>query len=521
MKKQTSKKVAFWGCGGEGVYHALLYFYYQKIKCVGYDLNKTKYTKKIEELKVEFLNNNPTDFIDIKQVIYSTAVPKLIVDNAKANNKNTKFVSLDIFYKNLVKDFENNNLNKLQIQAFKKSKIAPLFFINTKNSIFIGVTGTNGKTTTCEMLYNCLQKANKKVCLISTLSAKINKKSIKTGLHTTTPSNKQLASLIKNGQKQGCKYFVIEVTSHGLDMQRLAGLKFDLAVYTNVTREHLDFHKTYANYLKAKSLLITKHLKPTGKTILNKDDKKSFAFLSKIFKNYKTYGTKKGTDYQALNINLKSGKMQFLWEDLQIKLGILGDYNLYNALATISALNELKVSKKSIVNGLKSTTKVAGRMQLLQSKPFNVIVDFAHTPDALEKALKYTQTITKGRLIVVFGCAGGRDAQKRKQMGKIASKWANITILTAEDPRYESLKNINDQIESGFKKGKTSKLIRFDNNNTNVMVRKQAIKKALELAKMHDTVIICGKGHEESMNFKGIEYKWSDITEIKKLLKTI
>lgn len=519
--KTNVEKVVFWGCGGEGVYYALRYFFYLEKNCIGYDLNKTKYTEKIESLGINVNQTNPEKLKDIDLVIYSNAIPKKIVDGVMDKNKKVTFLDLGSFYSGIISEYEKGKLSSEEVKAYKKSNMAPLYNLNIKDEVFIGVTGTNGKTTTCEMLYSIFKTGGFKTCLVSTISAKIEDKQIKTGLHTTTPSGLELFKIIKKGQKEGCKYFIIETTSHGLAMKRLAGLKFDYAVFTNVTKEHLDYHKTYKNYLEAKSKLITENLKESGITILNKDDKNSFKFLKSVSKNYITYSTKQAADYKATEIYEKNNGVDFKCNSNQYELKIFGTYNVSNALACIAVSNLQNIEYKQIKNGLKNVKQVKGRMHVILNKPFKVVVDFAHTPDALLKALTWAKNNTKNNVICIFGCAGGRDVDKRKEMGKIAGSIADKVILTAEDPRYESLKDINDQIQSGFNKNNLNKIIRFDDDTKNVKVRKDAIKKGIEIAQKGDIVIICGKGHEESLNFGGKEYKWNDIDQTTKLTKNL
>lgn len=513
--------IVFWGCGGEGVYCAAKYFYYQGKACVGYDLNQTKYTKKLEKLGIKVFKKNPKKLKNIELVVYSNAIPLKVVEEISKINPSIKFVDLGTFYNQTINDFESRKLSFSQIKAFKKSGIAPLYNLKLNgNEVFIGITGTNGKTTTCEILYSIFKNAGYKTCLVSTISAKIDDKQLKTGLHTTTPSGMELYKLIKKGKKAGCKYYIIEATSQGLAMKRLAGLKFDYAVFTNVTNEHLDYHKTYKNYLKAKSKLITENLKNNGSVILNVDDKGSYKYLVNIAKNFVTYGINKKASFIGSNITENRG-VSFTCNKNTYKLNIFGTYNVYNALACIAVANLEKIGTVKIQQGFSKVKQVKGRLQVIKNSPFKVVIDFAHTPDALEKALIWAKNNTKNRVLCVFGCAGGRDVKKRKEMGKIASILSDKVIITAEDPRYEKLRDINDQIQSGFNKDNLNKLIRFDDDSKNVKTRKDAIKKALSIAKKGDTVIICGKGHEKSMNFGGKEYRWSDIEQTSKLIRKL
>ena len=521
VKNNKLNRIAFWGCGGEGIYYVAKYFYYQNKFCVGYDLKQTKYTKRLEKLGIKVINKNPKKLRNIDLVVYSNAIPLKVVEGVLKINPGVKFVDLGTFYNQTVNDFESKKLPTFEVKAFKKSGIAPLYNLKLNcDEVFIGVTGTNGKTTTCEILYSIFKNAGYKTCLVSTISAKIGDKQLKTGLHTTTPSGTKLYKIIKKGKKSECKYYIIETTSQGLAMKRLAGLKFDYAVFTNVTNEHLDYHKTYKKYLKAKSKLITENLKNNGTVVLNVDDKGSYKYLANIAKKFVTYGINKKADFIGSNINEDCG-VSFTCNKNTYKLNIYGVYNVYNALACVAVAKLEKIGSAKIQQGFFKVKQVKGRMHVIKNNPFKVVVDFAHTPDALEKALVWAKNNTENKVLCVFGCAGGRDVKKRKEMGKIASILSDKVILTAEDPRYEKLKDINDQIQHGFNKDNLNKLIRFDDDSKNVKVRKDAIKKALSIAKKGDSVIICGKGHEESMNFGGKEYQWSDIEQTTKLIKKL
>ena len=281
---------------------------------------------------------------------------------------------------------------------------------------------------------------------------------------------------------------MLEVTSHGLDQNRFLGVDFNLGIITNVTHEHLDYHGTYEKYLEAKSLLFRK----VKTAILNKDDQ-SFSFIQKFLPTQAkvfTYAVKKDADFTPNNFPFKTH--------------LMGEYNQYNCLAAIAALSSFDISPQIIREGIKSFPGVPGRMDKIDiGQGFNVFVDFAHTPNALKNALESVRPITKGKLIVVFGCAGERDVLKRPMMGEIASSLADIVILTAEDPRSEDVNKIITEISQ-----KCPKCFAYPD-------RREAISFACKTAVDGDTVIICGKGHEQSMCIGAKEYPWNDkqITE--------
>lgn len=363
----------------------------------------------------------------------------------------------------------------------------------------IGITGTDGKTTTTNMIYKILKDSGKKASMVSTINAEIAGKVYDTGFHVTNPDSFDLQKFLKTAAEAGDEYMVLETTSHGLAQFRVWGVKFAIGVITNITHEHLDYHKTYGNYLRAKAKL----LGSSRVVVLNQDDQ-SYKKLLKYTKKKKviTYGKHKRADVRPGQFNLK--------------LKIPGEYNIYNALAAAAAASYLGISKPLIKKSLESFNGLSGRMEEIKNKRgIKVVVDFAHTPNALEKALTALRGQTKGRLISVFGCAGARDIGKRPMMGKISSELADITVLTDEDPRFEDRQKIIEQIIAGMDNGR----VVLEKTLFTEPDRTKAIALAIKLAKAGDTVGIFGKGHERSMNYKGIETSWSDTEAAQKILK--
>src|SRR3989344_5457659 len=354
----------------------------------------------------------------------------------------------------------------------------------------IGVTGTDGKTTTTNMIYRMLKDAGKKVSMVSTINAEIGGKTYDTGFHVTNPDPGMLQKFISQAVKAGDEYLVLEVTSHGLDQFRAWGVNFNIGVITNITHEHLDYHKTRENYFQAKSKLI----KNVQVAVLNFDEK-HFVRLSKI------------TSCKVLSFGFNK-KADFNPENFPLKLKIPGDYNILNALAAACVGEQLNIDKQTIKKTMESFSSLEGRMnEISNKKGIKIIVDFAHTPNALEGALKALRGQTKGLLISVFGSAGARDTEKRGLMGEVSARLADITVITAEDPRGE-LDKISQQILEGSQKsgGKLGKNVFIEGD------REKAIEFAINtLAKKGDTVGIFGKGHEKSMNIDGKSEKpWSD-----------
>lgn len=526
MEYSNVKKVIIWGIGGKGAYYIAKFLNLLNVDISGYDLKESQNTKELEELGIKINYRNPEEEkFNCDFFIYTNDIPLALQKKVIRSNRHVKRYEVGEFYHLLVSDFEKGIMNEKEKNAFLDSDIAPLFKIDCSKMKYISITGTDGKTTSCTMIYHILRENGFKPALITTVSAKIGNEDIDTGFHTTTPSSQELYSLIKKAENERCTHLIIEATSHGLHQGRLSGLKFDIVGYTNITKEHLDYHKTWRNYVDAKSLLIREHLKENGKIVLNRDDK-AYGILKKYTKKHIDYSIKRKSYIYAENICSVDNGIKF---DLikpgikkEVTLPILGIYNVSNFLLASSILLELGIDLDSIVRDIKSFSTVSGRMQILQKRPFTVIVDYAHTPNAEKEVLiSARKMIDKDKKIIhIFGSAGQRDPYKRPEMGRISNELADITILTAEDCRLEKLSDINDQIEKGWKKGKNkmNQLIRFDNTDKNVEVRRDAIKKGLEMAKEGDLLIITGKAHERSLCFGQTEYSWNDIEETEGLL---
>lgn len=353
----------------------------------------------------------------------------------------------------------------------------------------IGVTGTDGKTTTTNMIYQILKSAGKKVSMISTINASIAGKSYDIGFHVTSPKESDVQRYLKASLDNGDEFMVLEITSHALDQFRAWGVNFEIGVITNITHEHLDYHKTLGKYLLTKSKLI----KNVKYAVLNLDDQ-SFEKLRKLTTGkVVSFGHKITADFNP--------------QKFPLNLIIPGDYNILNAEAAAAATFNLGIDQKVIQKSLNDFTGLEGRMEEIKNKlGIKIVVDFAHTPNALEQALKTLREQTKGRLISVFGAASERDLAKRPIMGKISAQLANITILTDEDPRFEGSLKIIEDISKGamtFGAKLNHSLFKFPD-------RSEAIKMAIKMAKKGDTIGIFGKGHEKSMNYQGKELPWSD-----------
>lgn len=363
----------------------------------------------------------------------------------------------------------------------------------------IGVTGTNGKTTTCFMLWKMLNHAGLRTGLMTTVAwgAPGLPGTDKDGLHKqiehmTTADSFTLNKRIKAIKDSGAEFLILEVTSHALVQFRTLGIPIEIAVMTNVTHEHLDYHKTFDNYVNAKCKLFKK----AKFGVVNADDKSAEKFISCI-SNYSSYGIKSG-QIQAKNIKLTSSGVNYSCDDikpLKISTQIPGEFNVYNSLATLAVGKKLGLTNKQIVDGIGALDFVEGRMNRLNlGQDFEVIVDFAHTPDAFEKVFTSVYPRKDGRIISLFGGAGRRDESTRAERGEIAGRFSDICILTEDDSRDENPEKIIKMFKDGLKKSgiKDSQILTEPD-------RKKAIELAINTAKPGDLVLILGKGHEKTI----------------------
>jgi len=386
----------------------------------------------------------------------------------------------------------------------------------------IGVTGTDGKTTTVNLIYSILQEAGLEVGLISTVRALIGEQTLDTGFHVTTPEALEVQGYLAKMVEAGLSHAVLEATSHGLSQKRVDGSEFDLGVVTNITHEHLDYHGDYPKYRGAKARLLklaARSVRKTGgpekKAVLNRDDH-SFPYLRDLSAslNLKVvgYGTDPLADIQGRLIEQNSKGLVFeiiLGEERRIvHTPLMGAYNLANCLAAAGACAlGLGIPMDSIGAGLKNLAGIPGRMERIDlGQDFQAVVDFAHTPNALRSALTAARDLGEGRVIAVFGSAGLRDRAKRRMMAEVSADLADLTVLTAEDPRTEDLDQILGEMAEGMRSRGSREKVDF----WRVPDRGNAIRAAVKAAEPGDLVIVCGKGHEQSMCFGETEFPWDD-----------
>lgn len=388
----------------------------------------------------------------------------------------------------------------------------------------IGVTGTNGKTTTSFMIYKMLHEAGKKVGLMTTVAYGVGD-AIKPQIsHMTTVSAGLLNKRIAEIRDAGAEYLVLEITSHALAQHRTFGVPIDIAVMTNVTHEHLDYHKTFENYVDAKRKLFHQAEKMRGGLkigVINADDPSAELFESDIDTPL-TYGVEAG-DLRARQIKLSPSGVEYYvkynGEKLHIKSQIPGEFNVYNSLATVAVGLAYGLTNEQIEKGIAALNSVEGRMNRIEAgQKFEVLVDYAHTPDSFEKLLSDFRKSTKGKLIVMFGSAGRRDTAKRAAQGEIAGKYADIVVLTEEDDRDIDGEEILNQIAAGAElAGK-----KLDKNLFKIHDRTKAITFTLQQAiSSDDVVMLLGKGHEKTIERANGENPWDEIGTAKKALEKL
>ena len=393
----------------------------------------------------------------------------------------------------------------------------------------VGVTGTDGKTTTSTLIHSILLAAGKRAGLISTIRAEIGGQSYDTGFHVTTPEAFDVQRYLHDMVEAGTEVAVLETTSHALDQGRVLCVDYDIAVVTNVTHEHMDWHGNWENYMEAKAKLFTvlneSYRKPSTPkaAVINADDR-SYDRLKRIPADmHYVYGLdrRQQPDIAADDLEFRPSGTHFVVQtpvaDIPVTLHLPGKHNIYNAMAAVGAALALGVSTEAIKQGLEAVEGIKGRTEWVrEAQPlgFDVVVDFAHTPNGLEKALEFArQTVDarNGRVIAVFGSAGLRDREKRGMMGHVAGRLADLTIVTAEDPRTERVEDISAEIAHALEaEGRVE-----GRDFWQVHDRAEAIAYAIGLAQRGDMVITCGKAHESSMCYGTDETPWDEFAAVK------
>lgn len=382
--------------------------------------------------------------------------------------------------------------------------LAANFFGNPSNDLkLIGITGTNGKTSTSTLLFDLLKLMGEKSALISTVEYRIGDE-VFPSTHTT-PDVITLNQILRKAVDSGCEYAIMEVSSHGIHQYRTEGLNFAIAGFTNITHDHLDYHKTFAEYLNTKKRFFDE-LSPDAIAITNIDDKNGKVMVQNTKATIKTFAMKTMADYHGKMMEADFNGMLLQFNSKEFWSTLSGKFNVYNLLLAFGIAVELGYHADDVLKSISQLKRVAGRFELLKSEGgIFFVVDYAHTPDALENVLNSINEIRSKneRLICVFGCGGDRDTAKRAEMGKIASSKSTLAIITSDNPRTEDPIQIIKQIEEGVEPQNFSKY-------TSIPDRTEAIKMAIKFAEPKDIVLIAGKGHETYQDINGVKHHFDD-----------
>lgn len=377
--------------------------------------------------------------------------------------------------------------------------------------ILVGVTGTNGKTTIATLLYNMFRKMGHKVGLISTVCNYIDAEAVPT--EHTTPDPLTLHALMARMVDAGCEYAFMEVSSHAIDQKRISGLSFNGGIFTNLTRDHLDYHKTVENYLKAKKKFFD-DLPASAFALTNLDDKSGMVMLQNTKAKKLTYSLRTLADFKGKILESHFDGTELLINNREVSVQFVGRFNAYNLLAVYGAAVALGKEPEEILITLSTLHSVAGRFETIRSpKGFTIIVDYAHTPDALINVLNGIHEVLdgNGKVITVVGCGGNRDKGKRPMMAKEAVRLSDQVILTSDNPRFEEPDSIIEDMVAGLSTADMDKTLCITD-------RKQAIKTAITLAQKGDVVLVAGKGHEDYQEVKGIKHHFDDRETVKLLI---
>lgn len=385
----------------------------------------------------------------------------------------------------------------------------------SKQLILVGVTGTNGKTTTATLLHGLFSRLGYKCGLLSTIENKIGTTVFPS--YYTTPDPVALNQLLADMVAEGCTYAFMEASSHAIEQQRIAGLQFAGAIFTNITHDHLDYHLSFDNYIRAKKKLFDK-LDPQAFALVNQDDKRGLVMLQNTHARKFTYGLKGMADFKAkvLENTLEGLQLELDGSDFHSRLS--GEFNAYNLLAVYATAILLEQDKTEVLIALSELSPAEGRFEVVADKTRNVtaIVDYAHTPDALEKVLLNIQRLRSGlggRIITVTGCGGDRDRKKRPDMARICADMSDKVIFTADNPRTERVESILEDMLAGIPQSAEGKVL-------TIADRRQAIKTACMLAEAGDIILVAGKGHEKYQEINGVKYPFDDKEELRKVFNT-
>ena len=378
----------------------------------------------------------------------------------------------------------------------------------------VGITGTNGKTTTVTLLFNLFKSLGYSVGLLSTVQNKINNTVIPS-THTT-PDAITLNELLFKMEEQGCEFVFMEVSSHAIVQNRIAGINFTGALFSNITHDHLDYHKTFEEYIKAKKQFFNL-LPSTAFALTNRDDKNGMVMLQNTKANKYTYALKNIADYKCKIIESHLNGLLLNIDNHEVWVKLIGTFNAYNILSVYATAVLLKQDITSVLTALSNLNSVEGRFQYVKS-PNGVIgiIDYAHTPDALKNVLETVKEIRSGseQVITLVGCGGDRDSAKRPIMAAIACEYSNKVILTSDNPRTEDPEEILNQMQAGINPVDVKKVLRITD-------RREAIKIACSFSSKGDIILIAGKGHEKYQEIKGVKHDFDDLEILKETIKIL
>jgi len=410
---------------------------------------------------------------------------------------------------------ENITYVKVKDSHYALGIIASNFYDNPSQKLkLVGVTGTNGKTTTVTLLYNLFKSLGNTVGLISTVKNKIQNEEIP-ATHTT-PDAIALNELLSKMVEKGCQYAFMEVSSHAVVQHRVSGITFAGGVFTNITHDHLDYHVTFEEYIKAKKMFFD-HLGEDAFALTNKDDANGKIMLQNTKAHKVTYAIKSPADHKCRIIENHLNGLLLNIDGKEVWVKLIGTFNAYNILAVYTTAVLLKQDSVNILTALSTLNAVEGRFQYLKSENGIIgIVDYAHTPDALKNVLETIKGIRTGneQVITLVGCGGDRDAAKRPVMAQIACKFSNKVILTSDNPRSEDPEEILNQMQKGIDPVEAKKTLRISD-------RREAIKTACSLARQGDIILLAGKGHEKYQEIKGVKHPFDDYEILKEILKAL
>lgn len=482
---------------------------------------------KLKEIidKFEFLESNLSSFdIDIDGIAYDSrecqenyiffAIKGLKFDGheyiEKAKEKQAKVFVIDD------EKYKSEEYSWILVENSRKSLsgFSNLYFdMPSAKMKIIGVTGTNGKTTTTNLIAEILKSKGKNVAVIGTLGVSYNGKDYPG--NRTTPEALELHGMFKTMLEDKVEYVIMEVSSHALDLYRVEDIKFDAAVFTNLTQDHLDYHENMENYFLAKLKLFELVDANGGNMVVNADDLYGKRIIE-MFEKAKSYSIVEDSDYRAENVHLHSRGVDFKLHDQGFMVPLNGKFNIYNSLAATIVCENEGISLTEIKDILNSFKNVPGRFQRIESKAkFEIIVDYAHTPDSLENIIRTAREFTKGQIITVFGCGGDRDASKRPIMGEIVAKYSDYPIITSDNPRTEDPDLIIKDIIPGVEKEIGDKEYKVE------VDRRKAIEFALNIAKENDIILIAGKGHEDYQEINGVKHPFDDSLIAKEIVNEL